>query len=425
MITYGFSLQGKSHIRKGVVCQDSHIIEQLDNGWYLLAVADGVGSAKHSEEGSKIATGTIACYCAKNIVDGMTNNQLLDVIRQSYQEAFQRVEIHCQENNGRIEDYDTTLSVAIYTGTELYFGHAGDGGIIAKDADGKYEMVTIPQKGEDGMSVRPLRAGEESWEFGVVYKSVVAVLLATDGMLDTLLPPLLSIKQLHENPMVREKQMNVYVTLAEFFLNSACVFENTSVSDPEQYVKNFLNGDLTNEQFNQCLFSGYKSLFGSEKAKAICNTIQQYNYSTWKIGKVDDDKTIVCAINNNAKMFAKEPEYYAEPDWKTLQQQFDRLAYPSLYEDSQEALLVSDKYAKLGLEMGSAQSFKCDADEEIKLRGIDKNHTGNSRSVKPVNKTRVRTTYKREKKKGRIVNVICALAIMLLATIVVGILLQD
>lgn len=45
MILYGFSIQGKSHIDKETVCQDSNKTGRLRAGYYFGAVADGVGSA--------------------------------------------------------------------------------------------------------------------------------------------------------------------------------------------------------------------------------------------------------------------------------------------------------------------------------------------------------------------------------------------
>lgn len=43
MITYGYSLQGKSHIDRNTVCQDSSAAVKLKSGYYLGVVADGVG----------------------------------------------------------------------------------------------------------------------------------------------------------------------------------------------------------------------------------------------------------------------------------------------------------------------------------------------------------------------------------------------
>lgn len=413
MITYGFSQQGKSHIQKGVVCQDSHRIEIMENGWYILVVADGVGSAKHSEDGSRIASETVARYCKNNILPDMTGEQIIERIKESYQIAFRQIEIFCQDIGGQIEDYDTTLTTAVYTGAEVYYGHAGDGGIIVKDSKGHYEMITVPQKGVDGISVRPLRSGSDSWEFGIRSKKVTAVLLATDGMLDTLLPPLLNIGQLQDNPMMQaNKQMNVYVTLAEFFLNADSVFRNKAVKQPNQYMESFLNCDITSEQFNQCLLNAYSYMFGSETARSICKTVEDYNYSAWKMDKVTDDRTIVCAINEKEHIYAENPEYYAEPDWKTLQQQFDRLAYPSLYEEND--VIQSGEYARVNLERKDREPVVKYQRERKKIK--QKAESKEKISV-PVSRaaTQASRAYHRAMKKRAQVNIICVLGVILLA----------
>ena len=335
MITYGFSQQGKSHIQKGVVCQDAHQIEILKNGWRVLVVADGVGSAKHSEDGSWLASETVAQVCKKNIRPAMNGEQILEVLKNAYQAALDRIELFCQEQDGKIEDYDTTLTTVIYTGRMVYYGHAGDGGIIVRYDNGCYEMITVPQKGMDGISVRPLRAGGESWDFGIVGKGIAAVLLATDGMLDALLPPLLNLSQIDFNPMIqKEKKMNVYITLAEFLMNADSVYNNSAIKKPDKFLEDFMNANSTNEQFNHCLKNAYSKLLGDETANAVIETVERYNYTSWKIGNVTDDRTIVCAINNQMPIHCQMPEYYAEPNWKILQSQYDRLAYPSLSTDN-------------------------------------------------------------------------------------------
>lgn len=335
MITYGFSQQGKSHIQKGVVCQDAHQIEILKNGWRVLIVADGVGSAKHSEDGSRLASETAAQFCKENIRSAMTGEQILEVLKNAYQTAFHQIELFCQEQNGKIEDYDTTLTTVIYTGSMVYYGHAGDGGVIVRYDNGCYEMITVPQKGMDGISVRPLRAGVESWDFGIAGKKIAAVLLATDGMLDTLLPPLLNLSQIEFNPMIqKEKKMNVYITLAEFLMNADSVYNNSAIKKPDKFLGDFMSANSTNEQFNRCLKNAYSKLLGEGDANAVIETVERYNYTSWKIGNVTDDRTIVCAINNQMPIHCQMPEYYAEPDWKILQSQYDRLAYPSLSTDN-------------------------------------------------------------------------------------------
>ena len=53
LYTYGGSFQGRSHIERKVVCQDSSINKIVEiNGrkYAVLIAADGVGSAKHAED---------------------------------------------------------------------------------------------------------------------------------------------------------------------------------------------------------------------------------------------------------------------------------------------------------------------------------------------------------------------------------------
>ena len=67
MISYSFSIQGKSHIDHGAVCQDYSKVIKLSGGWMLGMVADGVGSALLSYVGSKMAVELLGDFCTKKI----------------------------------------------------------------------------------------------------------------------------------------------------------------------------------------------------------------------------------------------------------------------------------------------------------------------------------------------------------------------
>ena len=49
------SVQGASHVRSGVPCQDFSTVAAVPAGGVLLAYADGAGSARHAEVGAGIA----------------------------------------------------------------------------------------------------------------------------------------------------------------------------------------------------------------------------------------------------------------------------------------------------------------------------------------------------------------------------------
>ena len=95
----------------------------------------------------------------------MNLDQQLQVLKDSFSYALNSINQYATENNAQIEDFDTTLSGAIYDGQSIAYGHAGDGGIVVKKNDGTMDIITEQQQGENKQYVKPLRAGEGSWSF--------------------------------------------------------------------------------------------------------------------------------------------------------------------------------------------------------------------------------------------------------------------
>lgn len=59
------SKRGRSHAHEGKARDDHFKLAHLENGWYIMAVADGAGSARYSREGSRIACETVVNLCAE------------------------------------------------------------------------------------------------------------------------------------------------------------------------------------------------------------------------------------------------------------------------------------------------------------------------------------------------------------------------
>lgn len=332
MILYGFSIQGKSHIEKDTICQDSNKTARLQSGYYFGAVADGVGSAPHSDIGSKLAVEELYAYCNENIKRGMGNDEIEDILYDGYEYALNKIKEYAVSKSGRIEDYDTTLSSVIYDGKKVFYGHSGDGGIIIRQTDGIIRPITKRQKGSDGMSVIPLRAGGHSWEIATYSGNVAGVLLVTDGMLDGVLQPSLlnlpSSKQ--ELANFDFPKDNIYITAAEFFMNPHAVFENPRVKDAQKYLHTFLQGDLTGEDqdsFLQCMRTAYEKLLGKKQSDRICETLKKLYYAVWAVKNVKDDKSVVCLMNEKTRVTPQDEQYYLEPDWKWRQECQEALLY--------------------------------------------------------------------------------------------------
>lgn len=61
------SKRGRSHAQEAKPRDDHFKMAHLENGWYIMAVADGAGSAKYSREGSRIACETVIKHCEEEL----------------------------------------------------------------------------------------------------------------------------------------------------------------------------------------------------------------------------------------------------------------------------------------------------------------------------------------------------------------------
>lgn len=332
MILYGFSIQGKSHIDKGTVCQDSNKTGQLCAGYYFGAVADGVGSAPHSDIGSKLAVEKLYEYCDNNIKKGMDQMDVEDVLCAGYEYAMETIQKYADSHDKKIENYDTTLSAVIYNGKKIIYAHAGDGGIIVRQTNGIVKPVTKRQKGADGTSVIPLRAGEHSWEIGTYSGNVAAVLLVTDGMLDGVFQPTLLNLPSSTMELARGdfSQDNVYIAAAEFFMNPYAVYKNPKIKGAESFLHTFLEGNLLpkdQDAFLQCMDAAYTKLFNKKTSREICESLKEVYFVVGAVKNVKDDKSVVCLINETIEVVPQDKKYYLEPDWVWLQECYEALLY--------------------------------------------------------------------------------------------------
>ena len=284
LLVYKVSEAGISHIKRDIPCQDYALSKVLVNGWVVGAVADGVGSAKHSEIAARLACESVIEVLDSQITENTELNDICDYLREAYSEAEKRIEKYAFEQKDVITDYDTTLHVAVYDGKRVVFGHAGDGGLIGLTKGGLYVALTRPQKADDGFCVIPLRAGEESWEFGFCDEEYTSVLIATDGVYDSFRPSLL----------MGQKQ-ELYIPLLRWFMdNNILQVDSSNINDVEETRKAFLLSEATSS--------------------------------------ITDDKTVLVLINPSEKPGIREEEYYDEPDWDALREEWRKKAYPHLYE---------------------------------------------------------------------------------------------
>ena len=293
--SYGITQQGTYHIKKNIVCQDAHSIIKCNDSVVVAAVADGLGSEEHSDVASKIAADFSVKYCAERIAKELSDKEILEIIHEAFSLAQLEIEKEARSNSHELDQYDTTLALAILSNDTLYYGQSGDSGIIALTTEGLYEKVTEQQRDSEGR-VFPLYFGDEKWVFGKYTKSVASVLLATDGMFEIFFPYL-----------IKNEPINIYVALAKYFM------------DPD-------------------------SLRISEIGENVVQDNMSHFIASIADEQVNDDKTVVVLMNCNLAISCQPEEYYAEPNWAELKRKRDeewrRAAYPHLFAKKDETEAV-------------------------------------------------------------------------------------
>ena len=310
---YGFSLTGRSHMGTGTPCQDSHLLVHQYGRWQLVAVADGVGSAPCSHQGSFAALSALAFRCEPLLIHE-DDAGCLDALRAGFAYALDSVKRLAEEENCPLQDYDTTLTACLYDGETVFIGHVGDGGIIGMDEKGEYHLLTQVQKGEAWNEVCPLRFGEAYWRFERTPVRCAAILLLTDGLLDQAAPSLLFGQP---DPLYR-RFINLFLPADVISAKSA-----PSLPESEQTVPRWpceSRGEPAGDAPEEDAASPGQAL-GARLSALLAQ--ESYRHLT-------DDLTAAALWWRGIEQQPPEPDYLKEPDWEALRRErYDKL-YPQL-----------------------------------------------------------------------------------------------
>lgn len=300
--SYHVSLTGQSHLNMGAGCQDCSEITEIVDGWHLVVVADGVGSAACAKEGAELAVRAIVDYCQKYFPCQRNEISLKNILLAAFNYAIKDINDIAYKNKKKPDDYDTTLSCILYDGKSLAYGHVGDGGIIGLLRSGEYIEIAKQQKADDGTSMIPLRFGANSWQFGYEEREVSSVLLATDGMYENWFAP----------KSLKLQEQHLYIAGLREFMDYREVSRDT-------------NGDAE-----------------------IQEKIRQLLSDDDKLGSVtSDDKTVAVIMNKDMIPSLLEDAYYQEPDWISLQEKKRQILYGERNRDisarTEKMVLTNDR----------------------------------------------------------------------------------
>ena len=216
------SQRGRSHAHEGKPRDDHFLLHYCEETeWYIMAVADGAGSAKFSREGSLIACETVVEHCKKALDNSIEfekaiksfsddKEQIRGVYNWVYQilgnaalKAHNAIKKEAERRNSerndntKMKDYATTLLLAICKRFEFGWAVAsfwvGDGAMCIYDAEKHTaDMLGMPDEGEFAGQTRFLTMPEifsdtnsfyQRLRFKI-YPDFTALMLMTDGVSD-------------------------------------------------------------------------------------------------------------------------------------------------------------------------------------------------------------------------------------------------
>lgn len=179
---FGSSAVGPGHVSSGLPCQDACAYEILPPALCAIAVADGLGSAAHSDLGAQTAVNA----AVRTMVDQAASNpgedlgRLLQAGVAAARAALERV---AGDTACPLRDLACTLLLTILHGERAAAAHVGDGAIVAKTAKG-LQLLSGPGESEYANEVIPLTS--KDWARAVRVATpldgVKGIMVFTDGL---------------------------------------------------------------------------------------------------------------------------------------------------------------------------------------------------------------------------------------------------
>ncbi|MEH1819552.1 MAG: PP2C family serine/threonine-protein phosphatase [Nostoc sp.] len=145
---------GTSHQKQGIGCQDYGNYRSFDDV-IVGAVADGAGSAKHSDVGSRLVVETVLkCFSEINEFPQKQDSQPLsqEEAQKVFAEIVNKVITELQKQAAKedysINDLACTLLVFVANPDWVAAMQIGDGFIVRRSEDSEYQLLFQPDKGE-------------------------------------------------------------------------------------------------------------------------------------------------------------------------------------------------------------------------------------------------------------------------------------
>jgi serine/threonine protein phosphatase PrpC len=147
VLSLGSTVCGRGHQHNGLPCQDKYYKNRY-RGVEAIALADGAGSALHSETGADIAARRACTYLTYNFkkIWEKSNSDISQIVIPEIRKSILQ-KSDAKEDN--LCDYASTLMAVAILNDKYIAIHVGDGVIATLDADDvTLRVLSEPERGE-------------------------------------------------------------------------------------------------------------------------------------------------------------------------------------------------------------------------------------------------------------------------------------
>ncbi|NET10260.1 MAG: protein phosphatase 2C domain-containing protein [Merismopedia sp. SIO2A8] len=242
------SVRGTRHCQQNLSCQD-YGLTQVQQGWVMGVVADGAGSAAHSDQGAAIAVQTMLNHLAsrdwailnQDNSDDSTQGILYKRFVSGLKTVQNALQIQAQQGGYPINSLACTLLGFVATPTGLAAFQVGDGFIVvqlATDPDSQapsspYQLLFPPDKGEYANQTTFVTSEEAiaTLQSHVLLQAPTFICASTDGL---------------DPVAIRRPDL---IPFAPFFqpLNDYLA-ETTNPEQDDTYIMTFLQSERLNQR---------------------------------------------------------------------------------------------------------------------------------------------------------------------------------
>jgi hypothetical protein len=311
---------GVDHIQVDKPCQDSANYKIVDDRTIIGVVSDGMGSAKHSDLGSKLAVEGIISDLSLLGWDWETQPVNQDFFKLRFERAVENLKLKLKSEARKykacLDDFACTLLVFVATPSWLAAMQIGDGFIVIRPKNGSYRLVFQPTKGEFFNETESVTSQNALQELNFYFKEIELqfICAATDGI---------------ENiSLDKEKQRGWHPSAKFFSPLEEHMLSNDGREQKEVDLDKFLNSNKINSSTKDdkalliCLF---QTELIDQNIDSAFSRSRDPNLKSTHTSFEESQVIISNEINNQSFLFCKDKQHERECEYSLTRESYEQL----------------------------------------------------------------------------------------------------